>query len=150
MLNKHNFAIAKLAPKESTTRYTLAGIQVTPDGTAVTDGHMAVTVSATPTMAQEFPFVNGAVPVMIFLPFIMRRADAGDVVKQAPKKQTMAVLDHVGIGSGNDPQRPRPNTHNGPHQSANQQFQQRRLRVPGPGKGNARPGRIRIRRLRRC
>ena len=99
MLNKHNFSIAKLAPRESITKYTLAGIQVTPDGTAVTDGMMAVTVSATPTMAQEFPFVNGAVPVDDFVPFIMRRADAEEVAKQAPRKQTMAVLDHVGIGA---------------------------------------------------
>ena len=99
MLNKHNFAIAKLAPKDASTKYTLTGIRVTPDGTAVTDGHMAVTVSATPTMASEFPLVNGSVPVDDFEPFIMRRADAEEVAKQAPKKQTMAVLDHVGIGA---------------------------------------------------
>ena len=98
-LNKHNFAIAKLAPKESTTRYFPTGVKVTPDGTAVTDGHMAVTVSATSTIASEFPFVNGAVPVDDFVPFVMRRADAEEVAKQAPKKQTMAVLDHIGIGA---------------------------------------------------
>ena len=99
MLNKHNFSIAKLAPKDATTKYTLTGIKVTPDGTAVTDGHMAVTVSATPTMASEFPFVNGSVPVDDFLPFIMRRADAEEVAKQAPKKQAYPVLDHIGIGA---------------------------------------------------
>ena len=99
MLNKHNFAIAKLAPKDATTKYTLTGIQVTPDGTAVTDGHMAVTVSATPTPAQDFPIVNGSAPVDDFEPFIMRRADAEEVAKQAPRKQAMAVLDHVGIGA---------------------------------------------------
>lgn len=99
MLNKHNFSIAKLAPKESSTKYTLGGLQVTPDGTAVTDGHMAVTVSGTPTIAQEFPFVNGAVPVDDFEPFIMKRADAENVAKQAPKKQSISVLDHIGIGA---------------------------------------------------
>ena len=103
MLNKHNFSIAKLAPKASDTKYTLAGIQVTPDGTAVTDGHMAVTVSATPTMAEEFPVVNGSVPVDDFVPFVMDRADAEAVAKQAPMKQPWnkprQVLDHVGIGA---------------------------------------------------
>ena len=99
MLNRHNFSIAKLAPKGSGARYTPAGIQVTPDGTAVTDGHMAVTVSATSTMAAEFPFVNGSVPVDDFLPFVMKRADAEEVAKQAPKKQAYPVLDHIGIGA---------------------------------------------------
>lgn len=99
MLNKHNFSIAKLAPKEWIGRYTLGGIRVTPDGTAVTDGHLAVTVSGTPTTAQEFPFVNGAVPVDDFLPFTMRKDDAIEVAKQAPKKQTIPVLDHIGIGA---------------------------------------------------
>ena len=99
MLNKHNFAIAKLAPRTEESKHTLAGIRVTPDGTAVSDGHMAVTVSATSTPAQEFAVVNGAVPVDDFLPFIMRRADAEEAAKQAPRKQQFPVLDHIGIGA---------------------------------------------------
>ena len=99
MLTKHNFAIGKLAPKETIGKYRLGGVHVTPEGTAVTDGHMAVTVSATATIAQEFPFVNGAVPVDDFVPFMLSPEDAQEVAKQAPKKQRLPVLDHVGIGA---------------------------------------------------
>ena len=56
MLNKNNFEIAKLCPKEDDLRYALNGIRVTPIGTTVTDGHVLLQVSGVGDAEEFDPF----------------------------------------------------------------------------------------------
>ena len=72
MLNKTNFEIAKLCPKnDGTTRISVQGILVTPNEAVVTDGHVLLKISGTGDAEHFDPFIlpaNVALKIAAALP----------------------------------------------------------------------------------
>lgn len=90
MLNKHNFQIAELAPQDE-ERLILCGIRVTPEGTSVCDGHMAMTVSSFENVQPSlFEEMEGVIPAEHFSPFVLDRESALRIAKAIPKKASDA------------------------------------------------------------
>jgi hypothetical protein len=85
VFNKHNFEIAKLASTEE-SRFTINGIYVTPGATYVTDGHLAVKVTAPAVQPSLFPATDGIEAAEWFSPFVLDRETALKVAKAIPKK----------------------------------------------------------------
>ncbi len=97
MLNKHNLNIAALASKEA-SRFSLAGIHVSKERTAVTDGHVLMTVTRPTCAAATFPTPPGAPEATDeHKPFIMPTADALAIAKQLPKKSSIPVILNAAI-----------------------------------------------------
>lgn len=100
LLNKNNLRIAELASKEK-SRYTLAGIHVTGQGTAVTDGHVAVRVSPPGKDAncddKHFPAIEGVDP-LANPAFILDADVAKRIANAIPKGVFIPVLSHVLVG----------------------------------------------------
>ena len=88
LLNKHNLNIAKLALKKN-SQFTLNEIQVTPDETVVTDGHLLMSVSTLPTPAAEFPHTDA---VDKWKPFNLASDKALKAASELPNKPAVPVL----------------------------------------------------------
>ena len=101
MLNKRNFDVAAFCSKEE-SRYSLQGIQVTPEATVATDGHRLVWVSASPFKSEHYPQVQGLTASDTFTPFILARETAATVAKFIPKKTHIPVLANAGVSDGPD------------------------------------------------
>lgn len=87
MLNRYNFEIAALCSKDEDALPMFRGINVSPTGTMVTDGHMAVTVSAvTESQPGLFEAMEGIEPAVFFSPFILDMESALRIAKSLPKK----------------------------------------------------------------
>jgi hypothetical protein len=85
LLNRNNFQIAELAPDDE-ERLTMCGILVAPNRTVVTNGHMAVVVSAVDTIQPSlFEQIEGIEPAESFTPFILDRDSAIKIAKRIPK-----------------------------------------------------------------
>jgi DNA polymerase III sliding clamp (beta) subunit (PCNA family) len=95
LLNKHNFAIAALASKES-SRYTLQAIEVSPEGTAVTDGYVLCVVSAPEANNQNFPAVDGFEDKGDGK-FILPADQAARIAKALPVKSTIPILKNAAV-----------------------------------------------------
>lgn len=105
MLNKRNFQVAEFCSKEE-SRYTLQGIQVTPNETVATDGHKLVWVSSAPFESKSFPVVQGMTACDTFTPFVLAKETASTVAKSIPKKTTIPVLTCAGICDALTPNEP--------------------------------------------
>jgi hypothetical protein len=98
MINCNNLEIARLASKDA-SRFTLNGIQVTPERTVVTDGHMLVTV-ANPTFdLDSVPVIEGLTPTREFKPFILQTDDALALAKAIPGKSPIPIIKNAFIGA---------------------------------------------------
>lgn len=110
-LNAANLNIAALAAKEE-SRFKINGILVTNEYTAVTDGHVLVTVS----LPKQF---NGSAPEppgfehieKLDRPFLLPSATALDLAKHIPAKPTIPGLGQAYIGASanamvDDPAKP--------------------------------------------
>jgi hypothetical protein len=86
MLNKHNFDIAQLAPSGDDAKAIFRGVYVTPKASYVTDGRLAVRVSAPESQPSLFNTMDGIEPAEWFTPFIVDRETALLIAKNAPKK----------------------------------------------------------------
>jgi DNA polymerase III sliding clamp (beta) subunit (PCNA family) len=98
LLNKHNFAIAALASKES-SRYTLTAIEVSPEGTAATDGHVLCVVSApkgSDAKPERFPAVDGFEDKGDGK-FLLPADQAARIAKALPVKSTMPILKNAAV-----------------------------------------------------
>jgi hypothetical protein len=85
MLNRQNFEIADLA-SEDEDRISLCGILVSPTGTAVTDGRMAMAVSSVEDNAPSlFANFEGVEVAESFTPFILDKESALRISKAIPK-----------------------------------------------------------------
>lgn len=86
VLNRHNFEIAELASTDE-DRLIFCGINVTPEGTQVTDGHLAVMVSSLDRQqASLFGEMEGIEPADCFTPFVLDRESALKIARAIPKK----------------------------------------------------------------
>lgn len=93
MLNSNNFAIAKLASKES-GRFSLNGILVEPNLTVVTDGHCLVSVTGVPETAPIVdPDAEPVAPVAPFAPFIAPMKACLDVAKNNSVSAPLSVTE---------------------------------------------------------
>jgi len=97
MLNRNNLNIAKLASKAD-SKYTLAGILVTPTHTVVTDGHTLMAISNPAFLPEEFPKVGDLQATADFEPFILPAETALNIAKVMPKKEKIPILNSVAIG----------------------------------------------------
>ena len=87
MLNRYNFEIAALCSKDDTATPILRGINVAPTGTMVTDGHMAIMISAvSESQPGLFEAMEGIEPADFFSPFILDMESALRIAKSLPKK----------------------------------------------------------------
>ena len=85
MLNKRNFEIAALCPKENGfSQYALSGIRVTPDETVATSGHILIKIS-------------GCGPPEPFDPFILPASVALKVAAALPFGSKIQPLDEAKI-----------------------------------------------------
>jgi hypothetical protein len=86
MFNRHNFEIAKLLNAEDDSAAALRGVYITPDATYVTDGHIAVKVTAPEIQPNLFEATDGIEAAQYFTGFILDRDTALKVAKAIPKK----------------------------------------------------------------
>lgn len=96
MLNKNNLNIAKLASKED-SKYTLAGILVTPQHTVVTDGVVLFVVANSALEVADFPKVGDAEAIGSFKSFILPSDAALNIPKVLPKKEPIPILNHAAV-----------------------------------------------------
>lgn len=100
MLNRHNLTIAKLASKEE-SRFALTRIRITPERSEVTNGHYAVTVTAPPFDAADFPERQGTPRALDhFEPFTIAADSALKAVKGHPagKSASIPILATTAVG----------------------------------------------------
>lgn len=95
-MNAHNLTIANLADKGE-SRFTLAGIQVTPTYTAVTDGHCLMKVTNPDIPADGFPI--GDALTLSGTSAVLSTEHALALAKSLPKKTTIPVLSTVALCS---------------------------------------------------
>ncbi len=97
MLNKHNLSITQFATRDE-SRYSLAGILVTPKETVATNGFTLAKVTTPKGLKVEnFPVTPGVKPSTTFKPFNLP-LDAADTIRKAiPKKCSIPILDKVMI-----------------------------------------------------
>ena len=92
VLNKHNLAIHKLAPKERV--YYLNGIHVTDDFTEVTNGHYLVRVS---TLREDMDEIlnshYGQPPTIKPVETVIKAEDAKDIERSLPKEKGLPAVD---------------------------------------------------------
>lgn len=101
MLNKHNLSIRRFAPKEE-SRWTLQGIQITPQYTVVTNGHYLVKVTTPKVKVEDYPLnaretLEGFKPSVDFKPFILPTDAAKEIEKAIPKHKLIPILNHAAI-----------------------------------------------------
>lgn len=96
MLNKNNLNIAKLASKED-SKYTLAGILVTPQNTVVTDGVVLFVVANSALDVAEFPKVGDAQAIGDYKSFILSSETALNILKVLPKNEPIPLLNHAAV-----------------------------------------------------
>jgi hypothetical protein len=99
MLNRHNLSIAALASR-SDNCYSLGSILVEPKRTAVTDGHLALTVSTPDIPDADAPAIEGFSPTLEFAPFMLPAAAALDIAKAIPKNSNLPVLQNAFVDAG--------------------------------------------------
>jgi hypothetical protein len=91
MLNANNLKIAALASKEQ-SRYSISTILIEPGRTAVTDGHLAATVTTPSIPAADQPAIPGFTASEITTSFMISAKDALDVAKALPSKSVIPIL----------------------------------------------------------
>jgi hypothetical protein len=85
MLNRHNFQIAEMLPKDGDTLIE-RGIWIGPGATVETDGAHLITVTAPEAQPSLFPETDGIQPAEEFQPFVLDRESALRIAKALPKK----------------------------------------------------------------
>jgi hypothetical protein len=98
MINKHNLAIASIAPKDS-WKYSLNGILVTPKETAATDGHILAVVTTPDIADSDYPSIPGLSECKAPESVIMPAAVANEVLKALPKKAKSPILENAIVRS---------------------------------------------------
>jgi hypothetical protein len=98
-LNRQNLNLYKLACKDE-SRFTLAGVYVTPTCTVETDGHQLVKVTNPQIDMGHVPLMAGMdVMANNFKPFILPSSVAADAMKQIPKSKSLdPILSNVFLG----------------------------------------------------
>lgn len=99
MLNRNNFIIGKLIDPD--TMPPINGLLVTPEGTAETDGHQIIVVSAPasqPGLLPLFPDADNIEEAQWFSPFVLDKESAVKLSKVLPKPddnqaREMAIVD---------------------------------------------------------
>ena len=106
MLNRNNFAIAKLATADTSrygaSRYGLNSIRVEHDRTVVTDGRLLLVMTGDSVPESAYPIIPGFNPTTVLNPIINLSRETALAIAKAIPKTKLPALNHAVIGTNSD------------------------------------------------
>jgi len=97
MLNRNNFAIAKLAEKDAYGG--LKNLRVEQDKTVVSDGKLLLVMTGDSIPQSDYPSIPGFAPMPEHKPISLARETALAVAKAIPKDKSIPALNHAVVGN---------------------------------------------------
>lgn len=99
MLTRANLTIGKFALKASKVGSVLEGVAITPEYTAVSDGHRLVKVGVTKGDETQWPNFPGFVATREFERFVMRAEDAAAIAQAIPSADLLWPVRHAAVNA---------------------------------------------------